>query len=106
VGDLDAAIVAYGIWMFAPGEAQLLNLTVLESARRRGIARSLLRRFVADANHAGAEQAFLEVRVSNAAALALYESEGFAAVARRPGYYPVLTTDAPREDALVLRRRL
>jgi ribosomal-protein-alanine N-acetyltransferase len=100
------AIVAYGIWMFSPGEAQLLNLTVHHSVRRHGLARDLLRRFLVDASRAGAEQAFLEVRVSNVAALALYESEGFAAVARRPGYYPGPTANDAREDALVLRRRL
>jgi [ribosomal protein S18]-alanine N-acetyltransferase len=99
-------IAAYGIWMFAPGEAQLLNLTVHPSLRRHGLARDLLRRFLIDASRAGAEQAFLEVRVSNIAALTLYESEGFAAVARRAGYYPGPTANDAREDALVLRRRL
>jgi ribosomal-protein-alanine acetyltransferase len=106
LGESAATIVAYGVWMFAPGEAQLLNLTVLDVARRQGLARTLLRRFLADAAQRGAQQAFLEVRVSNAAALALYAAEGFMSVARRAGYYPARPLDGVREDALVLRRSL
>ena len=103
VGDVDGAIVAYGVLMLAPGEAQLLNLTVAPSVRRRGLARLLLRRFVDDARQRGAEQCFLEVRASNGAAIALYAQAGFVPVARRAGYYPPLGAEALREDALVLR---
>jgi len=103
VGEANGAIVAYGVLMLAPGEAQLLNLTVAPSARRRGIGRALLRRFVADAAALGATQCFLEVRLSNAAAIALYAAEGFVPVARRAGYYPPAAADSEREDALVMR---
>jgi ribosomal-protein-alanine acetyltransferase len=105
VGVTDGRIVAYGVLMFAPGEAQLLNLTVAPEVRRLGIGRALLRRFLADARGRGAAQCFLEVRVSNVGAVALYEAEGFLPVARRVGYYP--SPDAgSREDALVMRRVL
>ena len=50
---------------------------------------------------AGARTVYLEVRESNAAARALYESRGFEAVGRRRGYYR-----HPVEDALVLRREI
>jgi ribosomal-protein-alanine N-acetyltransferase len=106
VGEADRAIVAYGVLVLAPGEAQLLNLTVVSALRRHGIGRELLRRFLNDARRLGAEQCFLEVRVSNAAAIALYSAEGFVAVARRLGYYPPATAGGAREDALVLRRPL
>jgi ribosomal-protein-alanine N-acetyltransferase len=105
VGELEQAIVAYGVMMLAPGEAQLLNLTVANALRRRGIGRALLRRFLGDAFRLGAEQCFLEVRMSNEAAIALYAAEGFAPVARRVGYYPAIGGHQ-REDALVLRRSL
>jgi ribosomal-protein-alanine N-acetyltransferase len=65
----------------------------------------LLQRFIDDARRAGAEQMFLEVRISNAAAIGLYEAAGFVAVGRRHAYYP----ETPRgrsEDALVMRRTL
>jgi ribosomal-protein-alanine N-acetyltransferase len=104
VGEREGRIVAYGVLMLAPGEVQILNLSVVPDARREGLGRQLLRRFVDDARRLGAEQVFLEVRVSNAAAIALYEAEGFAAVGRRESYYPPLGEAALREDALVMRR--
>ena len=104
VGEAAGALVAYGVLMMGPGEAQILNLTVARVARRRGLARALLRRFLDDAVRLGAEQCFLEVRLSNAAAIALYRAEGFVPVARRAGYYPAADGAGAREDALVLRR--
>jgi ribosomal-protein-alanine acetyltransferase len=104
VGVLQAAIVAYGVLLFAPGEAQILNLTVAPEARRCRLGRTLLRRFLADARSRGASQCFLEVRVSNVPAIELYAGEGFAAIARRIGYYPA--QGDTREDALVMRKSL
>ena len=112
VGERECRIVAYGVLMLAPGEAQILNLSVVPDARRQGLGRELLRRFIDDARLLNAEQVFLEVRASNTAAIALYEAEGFASVARRIGYYPGAMVnagdagDAAREDALVMRRAL
>ena len=106
VGVREFRIVAYGVLMFAPGEAQILNVSVVPDARREGLGRALVRRFVDDARRFRAEQIFLEVRVSNAPAIGLYEAEGFAAVARRVAYYPAATADARREDALVMRRAI
>ncbi len=101
VGVREGRIVAYGVLMLAPGEAQLLNLSVVHDARREGIGAALLDQFVADALRLGAEQIFLEVRVSNLPAIALYERAGFLPVGRRNGYYP---GGEVKEDALVMRR--
>jgi len=103
VGEREGRIVAFGVMMMAPGEAQLLNLSVVPDARRQGLGRTLLRRFMAIAARYGAAQLFLEVRVGNAHAIALYEDEGFVRVARRARYYPV-DANGVREDALVMRR--
>ncbi|HZQ62754.1 MAG TPA: ribosomal protein S18-alanine N-acetyltransferase [Casimicrobiaceae bacterium] len=105
LAERESRVVAYGVLMLAPGEAQILNISVVPDARRQGLGRALLRRFVEDARRLGAEQVFLEVRVSNAPAIALYESERFVAIARRKAYYPA-RTDEPREDALVMRLAL
>ncbi|HQU49393.1 MAG TPA: ribosomal protein S18-alanine N-acetyltransferase [Casimicrobiaceae bacterium] len=102
VGEREGRIVVFGVLMLAPGEAQVLNLSVVSDARRQGLGRALLNQLLDVAARAGAEQCFLEVRVSNAPALALYAAEGFVPIARRDDYYPATAT-APREDALVLR---
>ena len=106
VAERDARIVAYGVLMLAPGEAQILNVSVVPDARRLGLGRTLVALFIEDARRLGAEQCFLEVRVSNVGAIALYGSVGFAPVARRSSYYPPASEGLPREDALVMRRAL
>ncbi len=106
VGEREGCIVAYGVLMPAPGEAQLLNLSVVPDARRAGLGRKLLVQFLIDAQRLNAEQVFLEVRVSNIAAIALYECTGFERIARRVAYYPATSLSVSREDALVMRRRV
>ena len=106
VAEREGRIVAYGVLMLAPGEAQILNISVVPDARRQGFGRAVLHQFLDDARQFGADQCFLEVRVSNTPAIMLYESAGFARVARRTAYYPSMSPDAPREDALVMRRAL
>lgn len=103
VGEREGRIVAFGVMMMAPGEAQLLNLSVVPDARRVGLGRMLLDRFLREAVRLGAEHVFLEVRVGNASAIALYEQAGFERVARRAEYYPP-DAEGRREDALVMRR--
>ena len=66
-----------------PGESEILNLAVAPEARRMGMARSLLRHALEGAPSSW----FLEVRESNLAAIRLYESTGFQASGKRPGYY-------------------
>ncbi len=80
-------------------EMQILDLTVHPGWRRRGLARVLLRVAIRRAVRVGARTALLEVRVGNAAALALYESFGFVPCGRRRDYYR-----EPTEDAALLRR--
>lgn len=82
------------------GEAELLTLAVAPEARRRGLGRRLVARFVYQARARGAAEAFLEVAADNAAAIGLYRAAGFALAGRRRDYY------APGADALVLRRPL
>ena len=93
-----AEIVAYGVLMFAPGEAQVLNLTVVDMLRRRGIGRALL---ALSRRCCGARCGPMLPRSArvNAAAINLYSAEGFVPVARRAGYYPAARAGDAREDA-------
>ncbi len=94
-----AVLVGYVVALVVGDEAEVADLAVAPSARRRGIAGMLLDRFIAEAVESGVARLFLEVREGNAAARRLYESRMFSEVGRRRGYY-----NGPREDALVLRR--
>ncbi|WP_240335576.1 ribosomal protein S18-alanine N-acetyltransferase [Pseudotabrizicola algicola] len=85
-------------------EAEMLTLAVMPDARRTGMGRSLVQRFVTEARVRGAAQAFLEVAASNCGAIALYRQAGFVEVGRRKGYYS--EPDGTRVDALVLSRAL
>lgn len=82
-------------------EIHVTNLAVHPSSRRRGIARVLLGHILEGARQNGVELVFLEVRPTNAEALALYESFDFRIIGRRKGYY--FDTG---EDALVMEARL
>lgn len=86
------------------GEAELLTIAVAPEARRRGLGRTLVSRFLYQARLRQADRAFLEVSAQNPAAIALYESAGFALVGRRPGYYR--TPEGARIDALLMARDL
>jgi ribosomal-protein-alanine N-acetyltransferase len=106
VGTRGERILAYGVLMLGPGEAPLLNLSVVPDARRTGLGRALLYQFIEDARRLHADQLVLEGRVGNHPAIALYEQAGFTAIARRIAYYPPAVPGAAREDALVMRREL
>lgn len=95
--------VGYGILMLVLDEAHLLNISVCGGAQRRGVGQALLEHLFAVSRERGATQMFLEVRPSNAPALALYRLNGFETIGRRKAYYP---GELVREDALVMRREL
>ena len=77
-------------------EADMMNIAVDEAFRRRGIARALVEELI---RRLDAHCLTLEVRASNEAAIALYESMGFQKIGLRKNYYY-----KPREDALILRK--
>jgi [ribosomal protein S18]-alanine N-acetyltransferase len=91
-------VVGYIVALVAAGQAEIVNLAVSPDERRRGFGRGLLDVGIDRLKDRGAREIFLEVRESNAAALALYASRGFSEVGRRRKYYR-----NPVEDALVLR---
>ena len=77
----------------------LMNIAVDPAVRRRGIARALLEQML---ERAGADREYtLEVRTSNAPAIALYERFGFRSAGTRPRYYR-----DNGEDAVIMWRTL
>lgn len=85
-----------GVWLL-PEEAHIVTVAVRQGYRRRGIGELLLIAAIGLAQENGQGLVTLECRVSNRAALALYEKYGFRQVGLRPCYY-----SDNREDAYVL----
>ncbi len=101
VAECRGEIAGYLVGRATLGTGEILNLAVAPEWRRRRVGRLLLDAGLDALAGRGAEEVFLEVRESNAGALALYQAAGFRAVGQRAGYYR-----SPREDALVLRTEL
>ena len=95
--DPDGRIVGYACCWHLYEELKINNLAVRPDRRGSGVGRAILRCVIDQGRRAGCRIALLEVRPSNAAARALYESEGFVQIGRRKNYYR-----EEREDALVL----
>jgi ribosomal-protein-alanine N-acetyltransferase len=92
-------LCAYCAFRLVLDEMHVMNVAVAPTARRRGLARWLLRFAMTRARREGAVRALLEVRAGNRQAVALYESLGFRRLGVRRGYYR-----DPVEDAIVLVR--
>jgi ribosomal-protein-alanine N-acetyltransferase len=100
--DPSGTLVAYAVLMPVVDEMHLLNITVDPHRQRQGLGRLMLAVTLATSHTHHLHTMLLEVRPSNAGALALYLEAGFVEIGRRKGYYPA--SGNVREDALVLRR--
>jgi len=81
-------------------EGNIDNVVVAEAHRGKGIAQALLGELLAQGEAMGIEAFTLEVRVSNAAAIHVYEKSGFVSEGIRPRFY-----ERPTEDAVIMWRR-
>lgn len=81
------------------GETDMMNVAVHPDHRRKGIAEKLILALIEELKGMESHCLTLEVRASNAPAIALYEKLGFEEIGRRKNYYR-----NPREDALILRK--
>ena len=95
VATIDERLAGFAVARYtAADELEILNIAVDPPLRRRGVARCLVQRLLA--NFRG--NVYLEVRASNFAARKLYHSLGFEVVGVRPDYY-----DSPGESAIVMK---
>jgi ribosomal-protein-alanine N-acetyltransferase len=101
VANGESAVVGYAIVLIAGVESELANLAVTRLMQKQGLGKRLLGEALYVARERGCWEMFLEVRASNAAAIALYSGAGFQAVGRRVRYYA-----RPVEDAIVMRMAL
>lgn len=82
------------------GEGDVNNVAVSEAYRGQGIALCMLSELIRQGEDAGVQEFTLEVRVSNTAAIHVYEKLGFVSEGIRPRFY-----EKPVEDAVIMWRR-
>ena len=100
----DSTILGYFVAMKGVDEVHLLNITVAPSCQGQGWSRVMLDALAIWSRGQGAQWLWLEVRVSNARALQIYERHGYRRVGERKAYYPA--ADGRREDAVVMSFKL
>ena len=100
VAEMDGRLLGgCGLLMIA-GEGNITNVVISPEARNQGIGTGMLKHLMDEGNREGITAYTLEVRVSNAAAIHVYEKLGFVSEGVRPGFY-----EKPTEDAMIFWKR-
>ena len=97
--DETGAVLGYAGLLVMMDEGYITNVAVFPEYRRLGVAAKIIDVYMNFAKANDLAFLTLEVRPSNAPAIALYQRFGFEEVGRRKNYY-----DLPKEDALILTR--
>lgn len=97
----DEAVLGFAITLQVLDEAHLLNIGLAGERHGEGLGARLLQHAIDVCRGQGAIRMFLEVRPSNARAVALYQRFDFRHVGTRKAYYPALDG---REDALIFAK--
>lgn len=96
----EGEVIGYAGYWWTFGEAQITNIAVNPSFRKKGIASALMDKMIAHCIDTDVYSITLEVRVSNNAAINMYEKYGFERVGLRPKYY------SDKEDALLMTKEI
>ena len=97
---LDGEIAGYCGMLQCMDEAEITNVAVKEDCRNKGVAYAMLQDLLRRGQECGVQAFTLEVRKSNAAAIALYEKLGFVNCGIRKNFY-----EKPTEDAIIMWKR-
>jgi len=95
---LNGVLAGYMAFSLIADEMEILNLAVHPEYRRQGLGEALLSRSLEMCEANGTTKSFLDVKVSNDPALALYQKFGYKKIGVRKKYYP-----DTKEDALLFR---
>ena len=101
VCEADGTLAAYGGMICVLDEGQITNIATLPDFRHRGLAKKVLLAMLDEARERKLSFVTLEVRESNAAAIALYEQLGFVRLGKRPNFYR-----KPTEAAVIMEKKL
>lgn len=94
-------LAGYLIISMVCNEAEIIQIAVKKDCSRTGVATGLINEAFENCSKKSVNSVFLEVRVSNLAAVAFYEKNGFEKTGVRKNYY-----SAPIEDALIMHKKL
>jgi len=97
----EGVAIGFAVSRLVLRDAELETIGIEAGAQGHGFGSSLLFAMVEELKTAGADEILLEVRASNAQALAFYRKAGFLETGRRRGYYA-----GPVEDAILMRLSL
>lgn len=96
----EGEVIGYCGYWWTFGEAQITNIAVSPSFRQKGVASALMDKVIENCKDTDVYSITLEVRVSNNAAISMYEKYGFERVGLRPKYYD------NKEDALLMTKEI
>lgn len=97
VAKVDGEVVGYVSFTVIIDECQIINFATKNEIKRHGVGKSVMKALISHCQGLGVIKCFLEVRVSNQAAISLYEKFGFVRVGISKGHF-----SAPREDAILM----
>lgn len=97
VAEENGKLLGYGGIYFTAEEGEITNVAVAATERRRGVADAILKQIDIEAKNRKVSKIFLEVRVSNEAAIQLYKKHGYQLQGTRKNFYRL-----PQEDAYVM----
>ena len=95
-------VIGYCLYQVVFEQAEILRIGTHPDYQRQGIASLLFAALNTQLKESQVESLLLEVRADNAAAIALYEQQGFTVIHRRKGYYQ--QPHQPAIDALIMQR--
>ncbi len=97
VAQEDGEILGYQCTYVSFDEGELTNIAVKKSARGKGVGAHLIRCLQEKAKESGVERIVLEARVTNEAAISLYQKMGFVNLGIRKNLY-----EHPVEDGVIM----
>lgn len=100
VAEIGGKVVGGCGMLIAVGEGNITNVVVDKEERNKGIGYRMLQYLIEDGYRDGLTAFTLEVRVSNDAAIHVYEKLGFRSEGIRPNFY-----EKPIEDAMIMWKR-
>ena len=101
VAKTNGAIVGYVSFMVLFDECSILNFATKKEFKRQGVGKKVMDALLCHGQALGVKKYFLEVRVSNEAAISLYKKYGFVPVGTSKNHFT-----SPREDALLMNLEL